>query len=143
MYHILLLYSICCIVSFYLHFSLSFVGYVDRRLVKYVIVTSLFSEGWQESFGMVMSVAVGLLYMLNIILLSSLEMFISRKLIASSDSSFVLKFIVGFKLLSILKILDIRCTALVDYENVMNAPEIDNYTMFHKNFKYLNIINIS
>jgi hypothetical protein len=40
----------------------------------------LCSGVWHEFFGMMITVAVGFLYMLNIILLWSLEMVISRKI---------------------------------------------------------------
>jgi hypothetical protein len=69
--------NICFIVPFSFLFLVSFIGYVDRRLVRYLIAASLCFGGWQESLGMIMSVAVSFLYMLNIILLSSLEIEIS------------------------------------------------------------------
>ena len=71
--------NICFIVSFSFLFSVSFIGYVDRRVVRYLIADSLCSGGWRELLGMIMSVAVSFIYsyMLNIIL-SSLEIEISR-----------------------------------------------------------------
>jgi len=49
----LLLYSICFIVLFSLLYSVSFIGYVDRQLVRYLIAASLCSRWCQESFGMI------------------------------------------------------------------------------------------
>jgi len=49
----LLLYCICFIVSFSLLYSVSFIGYVDRQLVRYLIAASLCSRWWQELFGMI------------------------------------------------------------------------------------------
>ena len=49
----LLLYSICFIASFPLLYSASFIGYVDRLLVRYLIAASLCSKWWQKSFGMI------------------------------------------------------------------------------------------
>ena len=46
-------------------FSLLFNVHVYSRLVKYLIAASLCSEGWHESFGIMVSVAVGFLYILN------------------------------------------------------------------------------
>ena len=70
--------KICFVVSFSFLFSVSFIEYVDGWLVGYLIAASLCSGGWRESLRMIMSVAVSFLYMLNIILLSSLEKEISR-----------------------------------------------------------------
>jgi len=69
--------NICFVVSFSFLFSDSFIGHVDRWLVRYLIAASLCSEGWRESLSM-MSVAVSFLYMPNIILLSYWETDISR-----------------------------------------------------------------
>ena len=52
----LLLYIICCIVSFSFLLSVSFIGNVDRLLVRYLIAASLCLGGWQESLGIIMSV---------------------------------------------------------------------------------------
>ena len=52
---------------------------------------------------MMMSVAVGFLYMLNIILLSTYEIVISKKFISSSETSGIVKCIVRDKLLKIFK----------------------------------------
>ena len=57
-----------CVISFL--FSVSFIGYVDMRLDRYLIAASLCFGGWRESIGMIMSVAVSFLYMLNILLSS-------------------------------------------------------------------------
>jgi len=40
-------------MSFSLLYSVSFIGYVDRPLVRYLIAASLCSRWWQESFGMI------------------------------------------------------------------------------------------
>ena len=37
-------------------------GYVDNRLVKYLTAANLCSGGWHESFGVIITVAVGFLY---------------------------------------------------------------------------------
>ena len=52
---------------------------------------------------MMMLVAVGFLYMLNIILLSSYEIAVSAKLISSSETSDIVKGIVRVKLLNTFK----------------------------------------
>jgi len=56
-------------------------GYVDNRLVKYLAAGSLCSAEWCESFGMIITVAVIFLYVLNCTLLACMEIVISRKLI--------------------------------------------------------------
>jgi len=66
-----------------------------------LIAASLCSGGWQESLGMMISVVVGFLYMLNGILLLTLEIVMSGKLILLSTSSFIVKCIVGISLLRI------------------------------------------
>ena len=52
---------------------------------------------------MMVSVAVGFLYMLNVILLSSYEIAVSAKLISSSETSDIVKGIVRVKLLNTFK----------------------------------------
>jgi hypothetical protein len=62
------IYSIYFIVSFSFLFLL-FIGCVDTRLVRYSTAVNLFSAGGGVViFKMIMSVAVGFLYMLNTIL---------------------------------------------------------------------------
>lgn len=93
-----------CIVCFLFFFFFYFVYKIfDARLFMYLIAASLCSEEWQESFGMIVSFTVGLLYTINIILLSTKEMVTSRKLILFSYSSCIVKCNVGVKLLSIFK----------------------------------------
>ena len=55
----LLLLNICFIVSYCFLLFVSFIGYVERWLIKYLIAASFCSGGWQESLGMMMSIAVG------------------------------------------------------------------------------------
>ena len=97
----LLLYSLSFIVLFSFLLSVSFIVYVDRRLVRYLIAARLYSGGWQESLRKMISVAEGFLYMLNIILLSTLEIVMSRKLILLSTSYSIVKCIVGVRLLNV------------------------------------------
>ena len=61
----LLLCNICFIVSYSFLLFVLFIGYVERWLIRYLTAASFCSGGWQESLGMMMSVAVGFLYMLN------------------------------------------------------------------------------
>ena len=70
LYHIYY-YILFVIVSLFFLFLL-FIGYDDKRLVRYSITVreGVGGEG-QESFEMMVSVTVGFLYMLNTILLSS------------------------------------------------------------------------
>ena len=60
----LLLCSICFIVSYSFLLFVLFIGYVKRWFIRYLIAASLCTSRWQESLGMMMSVAVGFLYML-------------------------------------------------------------------------------
>jgi len=46
-------------------FSVLFTMYVDSWLVNYLITARLCSGEWHELFGMMMSVTVGFLYILN------------------------------------------------------------------------------
>ena len=79
-------------------------AYVDKRVVKYLSAANLCSGRWHESFGMIISVAVGFIFMMNILLLSSLEMLLSRKLILFSNSPSIVKCIVGVDLLNVFSI---------------------------------------
>ena len=72
---------------------------------------------------MMMLVAVGFVYMLNIILLSSYGIVISSKLISSSETSGIVKCIVMFV------ISYICCNLQVEYKNIIKALEIANYMM--------------
>jgi len=75
-------------------------GYVERRLTKYLTAASFCSGGWRESFGIMMSVAVGFLYTLHEILCSSLEVATSRKLTLLFISSCIVNIIVDVILLN-------------------------------------------
>jgi len=62
-------YIYCCIILFYcvgfFFFVVDIQVKVSILLVKYLIAASLCSWDWQESFGIMVSVVVGFLYILN------------------------------------------------------------------------------
>ena len=99
----LLFFRICFYVlnSFILFILFSL--YVFILLVKYLIAASLYSRGWHESLGMIVSVAVGFLCISNVRLFTSLVMVISRKLISFPLSFSKANFILGIMLLKALR----------------------------------------
>jgi hypothetical protein len=84
-------------------FSVSFMGYVNIQLVKYLIAANLCPRGWHDLFGIMMYVAVGFLYTANFILVSSFAIVISKKLILFSDPSSMVNYIKVLKLLKLFK----------------------------------------
>jgi hypothetical protein len=91
----LLLYNISFIVSFSFPFSVSFIRYVRKQLVRYLFAASLCCGEWRESLQIMRSVAVGYLYILSEILWSTLDIVMFRKLIKLSTCSFIVKCVVG------------------------------------------------
>jgi hypothetical protein len=73
--------------------------YVSRLLVRNLIAAALCSGGWHESFGIILSVVGGFLWMLKDKRLSILVMEMSRKLILLSVSFSIVNFKVGVSLL--------------------------------------------
>jgi hypothetical protein len=96
-----LLATICSIIcrSCFLFVSLSW--YLCSLLVKYLIAACFCSDGWQDSAGIIISVDVGLRYILNENVDSVLCIVKSKKLMLCSDSFSKVNFNVGVKVLNI------------------------------------------
>jgi len=72
-------------------------------LVKYTLVSNLCSGVCFESFGVIISVTAGFLYMTNCMLFSSFELAMCTKLILFPDSSFMVNCIIGVNTLNMFK----------------------------------------
>jgi hypothetical protein len=96
----LLLFKICCTVFSCFCQLLGVKLYILSLLWKYLIATALCSPGWHESFGIIVSVVVGFLYISNRRSSWSLFIVMSRKLILLFSSSSNVKFIFTTRLLS-------------------------------------------
>jgi len=57
------------------------------QLIRYQIAANLYSKGWYESLGIIVSVAVGCLKIVTCILFISFKIVISRKFVLFLNSS--------------------------------------------------------
>jgi hypothetical protein len=116
-------------------------------LFRYCIDACLCSCGWQESFGMIVSVVVGFLYMLKERFSVSLSIAISRKLILLSIPFSMVHFIIGIKLLKLLNYSPILVEVLLYMTRISSTyrkypamwffSKMSNMAVFSKYCKYI------